>query len=225
MLQTIEIEERLLAKNDLLAGQNRQRFEAAGVFVVTLAGSPGGGKTSLLERSVPRLQAELRVGVVEGDIETDRDGRRIAALEVPVAQVVTRGTCHLDAAMLARALDRLPLDELDLLFVENVGNLVCPASYPLGEHLRVVVMSTTEGEDKPLKYPAMFRQADALVLNKTDLLPYVPVKVEDVERYARWLQPQLRLFPVSCLTAHGIEEWLEWLNERRQSWRRANSAS
>lgn len=132
MLETIRIEEKLLAKNDVLAAQNRQRFEAAAVFVVTLAGSPGGGKTSLLERSVPRLAARLRVGVVEGDIETDRDGQRMAALDVPVAQIVTNGACHLDAGMVGRALDRLPLHELDLLFVENVGNLVCPASYALG---------------------------------------------------------------------------------------------
>lgn len=225
MLETIRIEERLLAKNDVLAAQNRQRLEAAGVFVVTLAGSPGGGKTSLLERAVPRLAARLRVGVVEGDIETDRDGQRIAALDVPVAQIVTNGTCHLDAGMVEKALDRLPLDGLDLLFVENVGNLVCPASYGLGEHVRVVVMSTTEGEDKPLKYPAMFRKADALVLNKVDLLPYVPVKVEDVEQYARRVQPGLRVFRTSCVTGDGIEEWIEWVSERRQSWRQASSAT
>jgi hydrogenase nickel incorporation protein HypB len=225
MLETIRIEEKLLAKNDLLAAQNRQRLEAAGLFVLTLAGSPGGGKTSLLERSVPRLAARLRVGVVEGDIETDRDGQRIAALDVPVAQIVTNGTCHLDAGMVSKALDRLPLTELDLLFVENVGNLVCPASYALGEHLRIVVMSTTEGEDKPLKYPAMFRQAEALVLNKVDLLPYVPVKAEDVEQYARRVQPGLRVFRTSCVTGDGIEEWIEWVSERRQSWRRASSAT
>jgi hydrogenase nickel incorporation protein HypB len=225
MLETIRIEERLLAKNDVLAAQNRQRLEAAGVFVVTLAGSPGGGKTSLLERAVPRLAARLRVGVVEGDIETDRDGQRIAALDVPVAQIVTNGTCHLDAGMVEKALDRLPLDGLDLLFVENVGNLVCPASYGLGEHVRVVVMSTTEGEDKPLKYPAMFRKADALVLNKVDLLPYVPLKIEDAEQYARRVQPGLRVFRTSCVTGDGIEEWIEWVSERRQSWRQASSAT
>lgn len=225
MLETIRIEEKLLAKNDVLAAQNRQRFEAAAVFVVTLAGSPGGGKTSLLERSVPRLAARLRVGVVEGDIETDRDGQRMAALDVPVAQIVTNGACHLDAGMVGRALDRLPLHELDLLFVENVGNLVCPASYALGEHVRVVVMSPLEGEDKPLKYPALFRRSEALVLNKVDLLPYVSVKVEEAEQYARRVQPGLRVFRTSCVTGDGIQEWIEWVSERRQFWRRVSLAS
>jgi hydrogenase nickel incorporation protein HypB len=224
-METIRIEEKILGKNDELAAGNRKRFEAASVFVLTLVGSPGGGKTSLLERAVPRLTNGLRVGVVEGDIETERDGRRIAALGVPVAQVVTNGTCHLNAGMIEKALDRLPLDELDLLVIENVGNLVCPASYSLGEHLRVVVMSTTEGEDKPLKYPAMFRQADALVLNKIDLLPYVPIDVAELEKFARQVRPGLPIFRTSAQTNEGIEQWTEWLNERRQSWRQAPSRS
>ena len=168
MLETIRIEEKILGRNDDLADENRRRFDAAGTFVITLSGSPGGGKTSLLERVVPRLRDTLRVAVVEGDVETERDGRRIAALGVPVTQIVTNGTCHLNAGMVGRALQHTALDGIDLLFLENVGNLVCPAAYGLGEHLRVVVMSMTEGEDKPLKYPAMFRKADAMVLNKID---------------------------------------------------------
>ncbi len=224
-MEIIRIEEKILGKNEVLAAANRQRFDAAGVFAVTLVGSPGGGKTSLLERTVPLLAESLRVGVVEGDIETARDGQRIAALGVPVAQVVTNGTCHLNAGMIEKALDRLPLDDLDLLVIENVGNLVCPASYSLGEHLRIVVLSTTEGEDKPLKYPSMFRRADAMVLNKIDLLPYVPIDVAELEKFTHQVKPGLPIFKTSAQTNKGIEQWTEWLNERRQSWRQASWTS
>ncbi len=164
-METIRIEKKILAKNNDLAAENRRHFERCGAFVVTLNGSPGSGKTSLLERTVLRLRSELRVAVMEGDVETDRDARRMSALNIPVVQIITNGTCHLNAGMVQSALERLPLEGMELLFIENVGNLVCPASYLLGEHLRVVVMSTTEGDDKPLKYPALFRQADALVIN------------------------------------------------------------
>ena len=222
-METIRIEEKILAKNDELAVANRRRFDAAGVWVVSLAGSPGGGKTSLLERTVPLLAGQWRVGVLEGDVETDRDGRRLAALGVPVVQIITGGTCHLNAGMVQRALERMALDQVDVLFIENVGNLVCPASYGLGEHRRVVVLSTTEGEDKPLKYPAMFRRADALVLNKVDLLPYVPVDLAQAREHARRVNPGLRIFETSCATGEGIGEWIEWLSERRESWKSAGS--
>ena len=225
MLETIRIEEKILGKNDDIAAENRRRFDASDTFVVTLSGSPGGGKTSLLERVVPRLGATLQVAVVEGDVETERDGQRIAALGVPVTQIVTNGTCHLNAAMIARAVERVSLPDVAVLFLENVGNLVCPASYALGEHLRIVVMSTTEGEDKPLKYPAMFRQADAMVLNKIDLVPYLPVNLEETETYARRVRPGLPVFRVSCTTDEGIEEWIAWLNERRRCWRARKSES
>ena len=221
-METIRIAEKILGKNVELAAANRQRFEAARVFVVSLVGSAGGGKTSLLERAIPRLAEELRAGVIEGDVETERDGRRIEALRVPVSQVVTGGTCHLNAGMIEKAVARMPLANLDLLFIENVGNLICPASYSLGEHLRIVVMSTTEGEDKPLKYPAMFRQADAMVVNKIDLLPHLPVNVSELEDYARRVQPELKIFRTSAQTNEGIKVWIHWLMERRQSWRRAN---
>jgi len=216
MLKTIRIEQKILGKNEELAQRNRERFDSNGIFAITLSGSPGGGKTSLLERAIPKLQQSLRVGVVEGDIETDQDGRRIAALGCPVTQIVTAGTCHLDAGMVGRALDGLPLESLDLLFIENVGNLVCPASYALGEHLLVVVMSTTEGADKPLKYPAMFRKADAMVLNKVDLSPYVNVDPADVEAYARRVRPGLLSFRTSCNTSEGIDEWIAWILELRR---------
>lgn len=223
MLSTILIEEKILGKNDELAALNRQRFDAAGTFVVTLSGSPGGGKTSLLERIVPRLRSSLRVAVVEGDVSTERDGQRIAALGIPVAQIVTNGTCHLNAGMVARALDGLDLAHIELLFLENVGNLVCPASYALGEHERIVVMGATEGEDKPLKYPAMFRKADAMVLNKVDLARFTPVDLDAFEIYARRVRPGLPVFRTSCTDETGIEEWIAWLSERRQSWRAPKS--
>jgi hydrogenase nickel incorporation protein HypB len=220
MLQTIRVQEKLLGKNDELAARNRERLDAAGVFVVSLCGSPGGGKTSLLERVVPMLGQELRIAVIEGDVETDRDGQRIAALDVPVTQLVTGGTCHLDAQMISRALDQLPvaLAELDVLFIENVGNLVCPASYALGENVRVVVLSLTEGEDKPLKYPAMFRKTDGLVINKLDLAPYLRVNLQEMEAAAHTVQPGLAVFRVSCFTDQGIAPWIAWLKEGRACW-------
>jgi hydrogenase nickel incorporation protein HypB len=221
-METIRIAEKILGKNNELADGNRHRFEAAGVFVVSLVGSAGGGKTSLLERVIPRLANELRVGVIEGDVETERDGRRIEALHVPVSQVVTGGTCHLNAGMIEKAAATMTLADIDLLFIENVGNLICPAAYSLGEHMRVVVMSTTEGEDKPLKYPAMFRQADAMVLNKIDLLPHLPLNVCELEEFARRVQPELQIFRTSAQTNEGIEAWTKWLLDRRASWYPAN---
>ena len=222
MLATIRIEQKILGSNEEIARRNQQRLDEAGIFCIALAGSPGGGKTSLLEQVVPRV-APLRAGVIEGDIETDRDGQRIAALGVPVTQIVTGGACHLEAGMVERALDRLNLDRIDVLFLENVGNLVCPAAYVLGEHLRVTVLSTTEGEEKPLKYPAMFRKTDALILNKVDLIPYLTFDLSEAEGNALRVRPGLRIFRTSCVTGQGIEEWIAWLSELRQSWRQAHS--
>ena len=221
MLQTIRIEEKLLGKNDELAARNRERLNQSGIYAISLCGSPGGGKTSLLEQIVPLLSPTVKLGVIEGDIETDLDGQRIAALGVPVTQLVTAGTCHLDAAMVARGMDRLPLGDIELLIIENVGNLVCPASYALGEHARVVVLSLTEGEDKPLKYPAMFRKADALVLNKIDLAPYLPPSAAEAADFAKLVRPGLPVFRTSCTTGEGIPAWIAWLNQRRTSWRQA----
>jgi len=223
MLETIRIEQKILGQNEEYAARNRRRLDEAGVFTVVLSGSPGGGKTSLLERALPLMPPDLRPGVVEGDIETALDGKRIAALGVPVTQVVTGGTCHLEAGMIEKALDHLDLQALDVLFLENVGNLVCPAAYALGESIRVIVLSTTEGEDKPLKYPAMFRKADALIINKVDLLPYLSVDLAAAEAYARQVKPDLPVFRTSCVTGEGIEEWIAWLSELRQSWKQASS--
>ena len=183
-------------------------------MAIGLVSAPGSGKTSLLERTLRALAGRTRCAVVEGDVQTDRDAQRIAALEVPVVQIVTNGTCHLEARMVQEALGQVPLEAIDLLFVENVGNLVCPSSYDLGEHLRVVVMSTTEGEDKPLKYPAMFRKAQAMVLNKIDLLPYLPYDAEQAVAFARQVNLGLEVFRTSCTTGEGIEEFAGWLLAR-----------
>jgi hydrogenase nickel incorporation protein HypB len=215
MMETIRIEKKILAKNDDIAAENRRSFQDLGVFVVTLTGSPGSGKTSLLERTVVGLRSRMRVAVMEGDVETDRDAKRIDALDIPVVQIITNGTCHLNAGMVQNAMGRLPLESIDLLFIENVGNLVCPASYGLGEHIRVVVMSTTEGDDKPVKYPAMFRKADAAVINKMDLLPYVSSNPADARGFARLVNPSLEIFETSCVSGQGIPEWTEWLCNRK----------
>jgi len=220
MGSVITIEQKILKKNNELAEENRQRFDSHGVFVISLVSSPGSGKTSLLEQSLTILKKNLRVAVIEGDVQTDRDAQRIAAADVPVVQIVTNGTCHLEARMVQDALREMDLDEIDLLFIENIGNLICPASYELGEHLRVVIMSTTEGEDKPLKYPAMFRRSRVLVLNKVDLLPFLSYNLEEAKDFALRVNPALKIFETSCTTGHGIREWTEWLRStaRGRTW-------
>lgn len=210
-MSVITIERRVLEKNDAVAAQNRERFARHRLFVFNLVSSPGAGKTTLLERTIERLRDRLRVGVIEGDVQTDVDAQRVARCGVPVVQIVTNGGCHLEARLVQDALEAIDLDALDLLIIENVGNLVCPANYDLGEAIKVVVLSTTEGDDKPLKYPAMFRNASALVVNKVDLLPYVPCDVEALERHARAINPALRVFRTSCTTGDGVAEWGEWL--------------
>ena len=166
----------------------------AGLFVLNVVSSPGAGKTTLLEATIGRLRDRVRLGVIEGDVQTDLDAQRVASYGVPVVQIVTNGACHLEAGLVAQALDRLPLDTLDVLVIENVGNLVCPANYDLGEAMKVVVLSTTEGEDKPLKYPAMFRRASVLIINKIDLLPYVNVDLAAIRRHALQVNPDLVIF-------------------------------
>jgi hydrogenase nickel incorporation protein HypB len=211
MAKVITIEQRILRRNSEVAAENRRVFDEHGVFVVTLASSPGSGKTSLLEKSLMVLREEVSVGVIEGDVQTDNDARRIEALGVPVVQVVTNGTCHLDAQMIQGAMSHLALNKIELLFIENVGNLVCPASYELGENLRIVLGSTTEGEDKPLKYPAMFRKSDALVINKLDLLPYLSYDLKEARALALRVNPALEIFETSCTTGQGIQDFSRWI--------------
>ncbi len=201
----------ILDANDALAAENRRRFDQGGVTVLNLMSSPGAGKTTLLERTLDALKGELAMGVIEGDIATRYDADRIGRHGVPVVQINTGGACHLDANMVRHALDQMSLDGLRLLFIENVGNLVCPAEFALGEDARVAVLSVAEGDDKPEKYPAMFQTAAALVINKVDLLPYTDFDLQAATRRALELNPALCVFPLSCRTMQGVDAWLDWV--------------
>ncbi len=212
MPQRIPIVENILSANDRLAAENRARLDSAGVFAINLMASPGAGKTSLIEQTLPRLAGKLRVAVIDGDIATSLDADRALAAGAQAAiQINTGGECHLDAVMLRSALDQLDLAQIDLLLVENVGNLVCPASFQLGTHKSVLIASIPEGDDKPHKYPAMYRGVDALVINKIDLLPYIPFRMDFFRRGVEALNPGLITFPLSCRTGEGLHAWLDWL--------------
>jgi hydrogenase nickel incorporation protein HypB len=207
-----------MSANDQLAAANRARLDEARIFGLNVMASPGAGKTSLITRTIEALGKEFRIGAVDGDIATTLDADRIAALGVPAVQINTGGACHLDAAMLQKAFPRLPLAELDLLIVENVGNLVCPASFRLGVHRSVLIASVPEGDDKPYKYPVMYRGVDALVLNKTDVLDAFDFDVDYFRRGVEPLNPGLAFFPLSCKTGEGLDAWLDWLrNEVRRN--------
>ncbi len=208
----VKVVTRILEANDRIAEENRRRFQEAGVYVINLMGAPGAGKTTLLERTIEALKPLLRIGVIEGDIVGSDDAERISALNVPVVQINTGGACHLDANMISEVLSEFPLKELDLLIIENVGNLVCPAEFRVGEDLKMMVLSVAEGHDKPLKYPLMFRESSALVLNKIDLLPYMNTDMNKVRNDSLALNPKLKIFEVSCTTGAGIEAWAQWLN-------------
>lgn len=210
-MSVITIERKVLEKNDELAGRNRVLFAENGTFVINLVSSPGSGKTSLVEQTLHRLKSELTIAVVEGDVQTDLDAQRVAKFGVPVVQIVTNGGCHLDAKLVGDALQNLSLAGTQLLIIENVGNLVCPSNYDLGEAMKVVLLSTTEGDDKPLKYPGMFRNAAALIINKIDLVPYVNSDLSVIRRNALTINPSLKVFETSCTTGAGITEWCDWL--------------
>ena len=207
----VPVVEQILSANDQLAATNRARLDAAGVFAINVMASPGAGKTSLIMRTVEALKEECRIGAVDGDIATTIDADRIAALGVPAVQINTGGNCHLDASMLQSALPQLPLDELDLLIIENVGNLVCPATFKLGVHRNVLIASVPEGDDKPYKYPVMYRGVDVLVLNKMDVLAAFDFDVDYFRRGVETLNPGLAFFPLSCKTGEGLDKWLAWL--------------
>jgi len=208
----VKVVTRILEANERLAEGNRKRFKEAGVFVINLMGAPGAGKTSLLEKTILELKNRVRIGVIEGDIAGTDDAERIHTTGVPVVQINTGGACHLDANMISEVLPEIPLGDLDMLIVENVGNLVCPAEFKVGEDIKAMVLSITEGHDKPLKYPLMFQESAALVLNKVDLLPYVNVDMEKLKNDAISLNPGLKIFEVSCKTGEGLHRWSEWLN-------------
>ncbi|HAS55585.1 MAG TPA: hydrogenase accessory protein HypB [Nitrospiraceae bacterium] len=211
----VKVVTKILEANDRIAEENRKRFQDAGVYVINLMGAPGAGKTTLLERTISALKKDLRIGVIEGDIVGADDAERIGALNVPVVQINTGGACHLDANMISEVLGHLPLRELDLLIIENVGNLVCPAEFKVGEDMKAMVLSITEGHDKPLKYPLMFRESSALVLNKTDLLPYMNTDMNKVRNDSLALNRGLQIFEVSCANGQGIDSWTTWLSGLR----------
>jgi hydrogenase nickel incorporation protein HypB len=213
-MSVVTIERKVLEKNDAVAAENRRRLAAYTLFAVNLVSSPGAGKTTLLEQTIERLRDRWRLGVVEGDVQTDLDAQRVARYGVPAVQIVTNGGCHLEAPLVQEALGRLDLGALDAVLIENVGNLVCPANYDLGEALKAVILSVTEGDDKPLKYPAMFRNASVLVINKIDLLPYVPADVGTLRRHALAINPALTIFETSCTTGAGLPAWCAWLSSR-----------
>jgi hydrogenase nickel incorporation protein HypB len=227
MAKRIRLEKKIVSENDRLAKELAERFRAAGILAVNLMSSPGAGKTSLLEETSRRLGGELRLAAVEGDLATDRDAQRLRRAGMPTRQINTGRGCHLNAAQVAEALDAfdgpgrpIHLDSLDVLFIENVGNLVCPAQFDLGERRRVVVASTPEGDDKPLKYPVVFHTADCVVLNKMDLVEATPFSCEAFRGYVRGLVPKTPILELSCRTGAGLDAWLDWLREERQAARR-----
>ncbi len=218
MSQNIPIVENILNANDKLAQTNRARIDAAGVFSINILASPGAGKTSLIEKTLPLLKGKLRVAAIDGDIATSIDSDRAATAGAGAAiQINTGGDCHLDAVMLHGALDKLDLTQFDLLIVENVGNLVCPANFKLGTHKTVLVASIPEGDDKPYKYPGTYRGVDALVINKIDLLPYVEFRMDYFERGVQVLNPGVITFPLSCRTGEGLDAWVDWLIQNSKS--------
>jgi hydrogenase nickel incorporation protein HypB len=204
----------ILQANEVIAAQNSELFAQKGVYVINLMGGAGAGKTTLLERTIERLKGKRRLAVIEGDIATSRDAERIAAHQIPAVQINTGGECHLDGNMVRVGLEQLNFDGIDLLVVENVGNLVCPAEFNIGEDTKVMICSVAEGDDKPLKYPLMFQVSSVLLLNKIDLLPHVPFDVERFRADALKVNPRLEIMPLSCTTGEGLDAWLNWLEER-----------
>jgi hydrogenase nickel incorporation protein HypB len=210
----VEIVKDILSANEQIAQENQRLFDEKDLFVLNIMAAPGAGKTSLIERTIEALRDRLRIGVIDGDVASTIDADRIARLGIPAVQINTGGACHLDANMVRIALPRLSLDETDLLLIENVGNLICPTGFALGEHLKVMIASTPEGDDKPYKYPGMFSAVDVLLLNKVDLLPLLEFDLDYFHRGVEALNPDVAFFPVSCKTGEGVPEWAEWIVER-----------
>lgn len=216
-MSVITVERKILEKNDSIASEIRKYFSEQKIFAINLVSSPGSGKTSLVERTIANSKNKFQIAVIEGDVQTDLDAKRVDAFEVPVVQIVTNGACHLEAGLVRDALKNLKTNEVDLVIIENVGNLVCPAGYDLGEDVKVVVVSTTEGDDKPLKYPAMFRNSSALIINKIDLLPYLNCDITALRSNALSINPNLKIFEISCVNDKGISNWIDWLEEKIKS--------
>jgi len=207
----VPVIERIMGANDTQAADNRQAFDRHGIHVINIMASPGAGKTSLILETVKRLKDEIRIAAIEGDLASTVDTDKVKAGGVPAVQINTGGGCHLDANQVAKSLSDLPMDDLDLVFIENVGNLVCPAGLALGEHTRLVISSVPEGDDKPYKYPKMFANVDALVINKIDLIPYLPFDIEAYTELVRGINPEIDVFAVSCVSGEGMDAWTTWL--------------
>jgi hydrogenase nickel incorporation protein HypB len=215
----IQIVEKILSANDQLAENIRQQFDSAGVFAINVMASPGAGKTTFIIRTLEALRGRLRMGVIEGDLASSIDTDKAVAAGLPAVQINTGGECHLDAVMVAGALPSLPLNDLDLVIIENVGNLVCPINFQIGSHMNVLVASIPEGDDKPYKYPGAYRGVNALVISKTDLLPYVPFNMDYFRKGVEILNPGLITFPLSAKTGTGMDAWADWLVNKVKSWK------
>ena len=207
----IKVVSNILKANESIAEENRRLFKENGLFVINLISSPGAGKTSLLEKTIKECNSKISIGVIEGDIATTRDAERIEKTGARVIQINTNGACHLDSNMVRTALQNFPLNGLDILFIENVGNLVCPANFNLGEDIKAVVLSVTEGDDKPKKYPGIFREAKILIINKTDLLPYTDCSIDKIKKESLEINPDLNIFEVSCRSGEGFDEWCNYI--------------
>jgi len=228
-MHQVTLETGIMEANEQLAAHNREHWDAQGISVINLMSAPGAGKTSVLEQTILRIRDDYRLGVIEGDLMTTMDADRISALDVPAYQITTGTVCHLDARMVHNALDNFDIGGIDLLFIENVGNLVCPAEFNLGEHLKIMVYSVVEGAEKPRKYPVMFHESAVVLLNKIDLLPYSGVSLEELERNVLAVSPEAIVFPVSCRTGEGFDAWTEWLRgwieARKSTIKRADNAA
>jgi len=211
-LTTVKVIKNVLDANDRIAAENRELFDRHGIYVINLMSSPGAGKTSLVENTIRHFQKKYRIAVIEGDIQDTYDADRVAALGTPVVQINTGGGCHIDANMVREALPSFNLDQFDLIIAENVGNLVCPAEFKLGENAKTMILSVPEGADKPSKYPLMFQESAVLVINKTDLLPYVDFDMAKAKRDALTLNPGISIFAVSCKNMEGLQDWYDWLD-------------
>jgi hydrogenase nickel incorporation protein HypB len=207
----IKVLKDILGANEQIAGRNRELLDKNKVFAVNLMSSPGAGKTSLILATIRELKQKPKIGVIEGDVSSSLDAQMVGREGVPVVQINTGGECHLDANMVSNALSNLPLPDIELLFIENVGNLICPASFSLGSHKKVVISSVPEGDDKPFKYPLMFHIADAVLINKIDLLPYLKFDVKAFSQAIKGINERVKIFPISCTTGQGIQQWVAWL--------------
>lgn len=214
-MTVVRVEQKVLNENQRIALDLRRRFAENNILCLNFISSPGSGKTTLLEKTLAAFGREEKIAILTGDLQTENDARRLARYGFPVQQIVTGGVCHLDGRMIERHLEAWSLAAIDVLFIENVGNLVCPSSYDLGEEAKIVLLSVTEGEDKPLKYPSIFHKSALLILTKTDLLPYVPFDIEAAKANARQVNPEIEIIELSCTTGKGMDAWRAWLERRR----------